>query len=79
MFSALTHGNVIAFSCIKLSVTVFVGFLFYRTGSVEQMSGSNLNLGNQFGGYVLDAGYFVTFTILSIVVASNIFTLTGII
>ena len=75
LFSGLAHTNVLAFSGIKLLVTVFVGFLFYKTDRIK------VNLGSDFylGKHILNTGYFGSFMILTFVVANNIITVVKIV
>jgi hypothetical protein len=68
LFSGLAHSNVLAFSGIKLLVTVFVGLLFYKTDKIKDNIGSNFNLGK----HILNTGYFASFMILTVAVANNI-------
>ena len=75
LFAGLAHANVLAFSSIKLSVTVLVGLLFYRTGEVAAVPRN----GFQFGNTALNTGYFVSLAMLSMVVVSNIFMFVKII
>jgi hypothetical protein len=67
LFSGLAHSNVLAFSGIKLLVTVFVGLLFYKTDKIKDNIGSNFNLGK----HILNTGYFASFMILTVAVANN--------
>jgi hypothetical protein len=75
LFSGLVPINALAFSSIKLPVTVFVGFLFYKTGKVKGNSRSDLNLGK----YVLNTSYFTSFMVLAVAVVNNILTFVKIV
>ena len=75
LFSGIVPTNVLAFSSIKLFVTVFVGFLFYTTGKIQNNSRSDINLGK----YVLNTGYFASFMVLTVTVTNNILTFVKII
>jgi len=74
LFSELVHTNFLAFGGIKLLVTVFVGFLFYKIDRVKDLR-SDFNLGKR----ILNTGYFATFMILTVAVANNIITVVKII
>jgi hypothetical protein len=70
LFAGLTKVNILVYSGIKLSIVVLVGFLFYKADKIEKMLRGNSHLGKRF----LEAGYFVSFMILTAVVTSNIIT-----
>jgi hypothetical protein len=73
--SGLAHTNFLAFSSIKVFVTVFVGFLFYKTDQIKDNLRSDFNLGK----HILNTGYIGSFMILTFVVANNIITVVKII
>jgi hypothetical protein len=70
LFAGLTKVNILVYSGIKLSIVVLTGFLFYKADKIEKMLRGNSHLGKRF----LEAGYFVSFVILTAVVTSNIIT-----
>jgi hypothetical protein len=67
LLSTLTQSNLIAFSIIKLSATLLVGALFYKASQIE-MPTANLQLGKRF----LQSGYFLSLTLLTVVVTNNV-------
>lgn len=75
LFSELAHTNVLAFGGIKLLVTVFVGFLFYKIDKIKDNLRCDFNLGKR----ILNTGYFASFMILTVAVANNILTIVKII
>ena len=75
LFSGLTKTNLLAFSSIKLSVTVLVGFLFYRGCKFEQASRAGSRLERRF----LASGYFASLMTLTFVVTNNILAVARII
>jgi hypothetical protein len=70
LFAGLTKVNILAFSSIKLSIVVLVGFLFYKADRIEKMLRGNSRLGKRF----LDSGYFVSLMTLTVAVTNNIIT-----
>jgi hypothetical protein len=75
LFSSLTRTSLLAFSCMKLSVTMLVGFLFYRGCKVQQASSVGSRLERRF----LASGYFASLMTLMFVVTNNILTVARVI
>jgi hypothetical protein len=67
LLSTLTQSNLLAFSIIKLSATLLIGALFYK-GSKIETPGANYQLGKRF----LQSGYFLSLTMLTVVVTNNV-------
>jgi hypothetical protein len=70
LFAGLTKVNILVYSGIKLSIVVLTGFLFYKADKIGKMLRGNSHFGKRF----LEAGYFVSFMILTVAVTSNIIT-----
>ncbi len=68
IFAGIVHSNILAFSGIKLSSTVLIGFLFYQGGKIEKMPRINSFIGKRF----LMSGYIASLLTFSVVVVNNI-------
>ena len=68
LFAGITKASILAFSGIKLSIAVLVGFLFYKGYKIEEMPRFNSHLGKRF----LESGYFVSLMVLTAVVTNNV-------
>jgi hypothetical protein len=68
LFAALTHSNLLAFSVIKLSATLLIGFLFYKAYQIEKTLGASCQLEKRF----LQSGYFLSLTTLTAIVTNNV-------
>ncbi len=68
LFAGITQASILAFSGIKLSTAVLVGFLFYKAYDIEEMPRFNSHLGKRF----LESGYFVSLMVLTAVVTNNV-------
>jgi hypothetical protein len=75
LFAGLTQTNLLAFSGIKLSITLLVGFLFYKAYAIEKTPRENSRLEKRF----LQSGYLLSLTALTVVVANNIIAVVGVI
>jgi hypothetical protein len=67
LLSTLTQSNLLAFSIIKISAALIIGGLFYKALQIET-STPNFQLGKRF----LKSGYFLSLTLLTVVVINNI-------
>jgi hypothetical protein len=67
LLSTLTQSNLLAFSIIKLSATLLIGAIFYKASQI-QTPAANYQLGKRF----LQSGYFLSLTMLTVVVTNNV-------
>jgi len=74
LFANLTQTNLLAFSGIKLSVTMLIGFMFYKGFQIEKTPRAN----PQLDKYFLQGGYFLSLAALSVVVTNNIIAIVGV-
>ncbi|HUT17488.1 MAG TPA: DUF5658 family protein [Acidobacteriota bacterium] len=68
LFAGIIDSNIMAYSGIKLSTAILIGFLFYKGYAIEKTPGINSHLGKLF----LGSGYFASLMALTVVVANNI-------
>jgi hypothetical protein len=73
LFAGLTQTNLAAFSAIKLTTILLIGFLFYKASKIEETSKTSL-LGKRF----LQSGYFLSLTALTVVVTNNIIAVVAV-
>jgi hypothetical protein len=74
LLAGLTKENILAFSSIKLSIVVFVGFLFYKAEKIGKMLEGNSHMGKRF----LQSGYVASLMTLMVAVTNNIITVATI-
>jgi len=67
LLSTLTQSNLLAFSIIKLSATLLIGAIFYKAAQIKTPT-ANYQLGKRF----LQSGYFLSLTMLTVVVTNNV-------
>ena len=67
LLSTLTQSNLLGFSIMKISAALLIGGLFYKASQIET-STPNFQLGKRF----LKSGYFLSLTLLTVVVINNI-------
>ena len=67
LLSPLTQSNLLAFSIIKLSATLLIGAIFYKAAQIKTPT-ANHQLGKRF----LQSGYFLSLTMLTVVVTNNV-------
>ena len=75
LFAGITKASILAFSGIKLSTAVLIGFLFYKGYAIEKTPGLNSHLGKRF----LESGYFVSLMALTVVVTNNVIAVVSVI
>jgi hypothetical protein len=74
LLANLTQTNLMIFSAVKLSVTLLVGFLFYRGFQIEKTA----RIKPQMDRLFLQGGYFLSLGALTVVVANNFLAVAGV-
>ena len=73
LFAGMTKTNLLAFSGIKLTTTVLIGFLFYKAYAIKKTP----KVISQFEKRFLKSGYLLALMTLSVVVTNNVMAVTG--
>jgi len=75
LFAAMTKTNLLAFSVIKLSTTVLIGFLFYKAYASEKTP----KIASQLEKRFLKSGFLLSLMTLTVVVTNNVIAVVGVI
>jgi hypothetical protein len=67
LFAGITKTNLLTFSVIKLSVTLLIGFMFYKAYLIEKTP----RVDSQLEKRLLQSGYALSLTMLTVVVTNN--------
>jgi len=75
LFASMTKTNLLAFSGIKLSATLLIGFLFYKAYAIEKTPKIISQLEKRFS----QSGYLLSLMTLTVVVTNNFIAVVGVI
>ena len=75
LFASITKTNLLAFSGIKLSATMLIGFLFYKAYAIEKTP----RVTSQFEKRFLQSGFLLSLMTLTVVVTNNVIAVVGVV
>jgi hypothetical protein len=73
LIASLTQTNPLAFSAVKLTAITVVAYAFCKAANITAHKSIDWSFTKRF----LNMGYLVTFSMLTLVVSSNVLTLSG--